>query len=76
MAQPTDHHLAVRMADLARALAAPRSIEDILAEVTSAAVELIDGADTAGILMVKDDGRFDSVATTSEVHSTSSGSNR
>jgi GAF domain-containing protein len=52
---------------LGRALAPPRSIEDILAEVTSAAVELIDGADTAGILVVKDDGGFESLATTSEV---------
>jgi hypothetical protein len=67
VAQPTDHQLAVRMADLARAMAPPRSIEDILAEVTSAAVELIDGADTAGILVVKDDGGFNSLATTSEV---------
>ena len=67
MAQPTDHQLAVRMANLARAVAPPRSIEDILAEVTSAAVDLIDGADTAGILVIKDDGGFDSLATTSEV---------
>jgi hypothetical protein len=61
VAQPTDHQLAVRMADLARAMAPPRAIENILAEVTSAAVELIDGADTAGILVVKDDGGFDSL---------------
>ena len=65
--QPTAHQLAVRMADLARALAPPRSIEDILAEVTAAAVELIDGVDTAGILVIKDDGGFDSLAATSEV---------
>jgi GAF domain-containing protein len=65
--QPTSHQLAVRMADLARALAPPRSIEDILAEVTAAAVELIDGVDTAGILVIRDDGGFDSLATTSAV---------
>jgi hypothetical protein len=34
VAQLTSHELAVRMAALARALARPRSIEDILAEVT------------------------------------------
>jgi GAF domain-containing protein len=67
VAQLTSHELAVRMAALARALAPPRSIEDILAEVTSAAVDLIDGVDTAGILVVKDDGGFDSLATTSAV---------
>jgi hypothetical protein len=65
--QPTAHQLAVRMAELARAMAPPRSTDDILAEVTAAAVELIDGVDTAGILVIKDDGGFDSLAATSAV---------
>ena len=67
VAQPTSHRLAVRMAELARAMAPPRSIKDILAEVTAAAVDLIDGVDTAGILVIRDDGGFDSLATTSAI---------
>ncbi|OLT91389.1 GAF and ANTAR domain-containing protein [Mycobacterium syngnathidarum] len=61
------HELAVRMADLARALAAPRTVEEILADVTKAATELIPGVDTAGILLVGDGGRWDSLAGTSEL---------
>jgi GAF domain-containing protein len=63
---PTDHDLAVRMADLARTLAGDRTVETVLSEVTAAAVELIPGVDTAGILLVKRGG-FESVATTSEL---------
>ena len=37
------------------------------AEVTSAAVELIPGVDTAGILLIKKGGTFDSVAVTSDL---------
>jgi GAF domain-containing protein len=61
------HELAVRMAELARALAAPRDAGDILAEVTAAAVELIPGVDTAGILLVVKGGKFESHAGTSEL---------
>jgi hypothetical protein len=46
-----NHELAVRMADLARTLAGDRTLDEVLAEVTSAAVELIAGVDTAGILL-------------------------
>lgn len=42
------HELAVRMAELVREIGAPRPIEQVLAEVTTAAVELIPGADIAG----------------------------
>jgi hypothetical protein len=44
--------IAVRMADLARATAGPRTSNETLAEVTAAAVELIPGVDTAGILLI------------------------
>ncbi|TPG31776.1 GAF and ANTAR domain-containing protein [Mycolicibacterium hodleri] len=54
------------MAELARSLRRDRSLEDVLAEVTSAAVELIPGVDTAGILLVKRGG-FDSLAVTSDL---------
>ena len=36
------------MAELARTVAAPRSVEDVLGDVTAAAKELIPGVDTAG----------------------------
>ncbi|MFV8316182.1 GAF and ANTAR domain-containing protein [Mycobacterium sp. 23] len=64
MSEPSKHDLAVRMAELARLVAAPRRAEDILTEVTAAAVELIPGVDTAGILLISKGGRFDSVAAT------------
>jgi GAF domain-containing protein len=52
------------MAELARELAVPRELEQVLADVTAAAVELIPGADLAGVLMVRRGGEFDSVADT------------
>jgi GAF domain-containing protein len=58
------HDLAVRMAELARVIAAPRTLEQILDDVTAAAVELIPGADVSGILLVKKGGEFESVADT------------
>ncbi|CAN5336913.1 GAF and ANTAR domain-containing protein [soil metagenome] len=54
------------MAELARTLA-HRTLDAVLREVTAAAVELIPGVDTAGILYVKKSGQFDSVAGTSDL---------
>jgi len=67
MSATANHALAVRMAELARASAGPRSVQEVLSEVTTAAVELIPGIDTAGILLVSRGGRFESVAGTSEL---------
>jgi hypothetical protein len=67
MTEPQNHDLALRMAELARAVAAPRSLEDILAGVTAAAKELIPGVDTAGVLLIGKGGKFDSVSGTSEL---------
>jgi GAF domain-containing protein len=61
------HGLAMRMAELAREIAAPRPLEQVLAEVTKAAVELIPGVDVAGVLLVKRGGEFESVADTDSV---------
>lgn len=58
------HELAVRMAELARGMAAPRRLEQVLAEVTAMAVEVIPGADIAGVLLVKKGGEFESLADT------------
>ncbi|HEX4394035.1 MAG TPA: GAF and ANTAR domain-containing protein [Mycobacterium sp.] len=58
------HDLAVRMAELARAMTPPRTLEQILADVTTAAVQLVPGADVAGVLLVKGGGDFESLAET------------
>ena len=58
------HDLAMRMAELARMIAAPRTLEQILNDVTTTAVELIPGADVSGILLVKKGGDFESLADT------------
>ncbi|MCV7199237.1 GAF and ANTAR domain-containing protein [Mycobacterium angelicum] len=58
------HQLALRMAQLARAIAAPRKLEQVLSDVTAAAVELIPGADVAGVLLVRKGGQFESLADT------------
>lgn len=59
--------LAVRMADLARSIAAPSSADEVLASVTAAAVELIPGVDTAGMLLVDKGGKFESLFVTSDL---------
>lgn len=58
------HELAERMAELAREIATPRSLEEVLADVTTAAVELIPAADVAGVLLIKGGGEFESIADT------------
>lgn len=58
------HELAMRMAELARRHAAPSTLMQILDGVTAAAVELIPGADLAGVLLVKKGGDFESLADT------------
>ncbi|MGN7782726.1 GAF and ANTAR domain-containing protein [Mycolicibacterium sp. 22603] len=58
--------LAQRMAELARAVAL-QSVDDVLRDVTSAAIELIPEADTAGILLIGKDAAYESLAVTSEL---------
>ena len=67
MTPPRNYDLAQRMAELARASAAPRSVEEVLSDVTAAAKELIPGADTAGVLLIGKGGKWDSVANTSDL---------
>lgn len=55
------------MGDLARSFAGPLAVEDVLANVTAAAVETIPGADTAGVLLVAKGGKFESLVGTSEL---------
>lgn len=63
----SQHELALRMAELARQIAAPRPLEQVLADVTAAAVESIPRTDVAGVLLVRKGGEFDSVADTDSV---------
>jgi GAF domain-containing protein len=67
MTEPRNHDLAARMAELARAAAAPRPVNDVLSDVTAAAKELIPGTESAGVLMVAKGGKFDSLAGTDEL---------
>ncbi len=55
------------MAELSRSVAAPRDIEHVLDGVTSAAVELLEAADTAGVLLLAKGGKFESLSGTSEL---------
>lgn len=57
-----NHDLALRMAELARSVALPRGLDDILSGVTTAAKDLISGVDAAGILLVGRNGNFESLA--------------
>jgi GAF domain-containing protein len=69
MTQASNQDLAQRMAELARAAAAPRSVEDVLSDVTATAKELIPGVDTAGVLLLAKGGKFESLAGTSDLPS-------
>ena len=61
-----NHDLAVRMAELARTLAL-RKVDDVLADVTATAKELIPGVDVAGVLLVGKANSFETLAPTSEL---------
>lgn len=67
MKESPNHELAQRMAELARVVALARSVEDVLSDVTAEVKTLIDGVDTAGVLLIGKGGRFESVAGTSEL---------
>jgi GAF domain-containing protein len=66
MTHPQRDALILRMAELARN-AALQSVGDVLTDVTSAALELIPEADTAGILLVGKNSSFESLAATSDL---------
>jgi GAF domain-containing protein len=55
------------MAELARASAAQRSVNDVMSGVTSTAMELVPGTDSAGVLLVGRGGKFESLAGTDEL---------
>jgi hypothetical protein len=45
----------------------PRSVEDVLSDVTKAALELVPGTDTAGVLLIGKGGKWDSLGGTSDL---------
>jgi GAF domain-containing protein len=61
-----NHDLAVRMAELARTIAL-RNVDDVLADVTATAKELIPGVDIAGVLLVGKAGSFETLAPTNDL---------
>lgn len=65
MTEARNHDLAQRMAELARAAAAPRSVEEVLSDVTATAKELIPGVDSAGVLLIGKAGKYETLAPTS-----------
>ncbi|MGO4446594.1 GAF and ANTAR domain-containing protein [Mycobacterium sp. 2YAF39] len=67
MAQIGTHDLARRMGELARAAAAPRTVEEVLSDVTATAQELIPGVGTAGVLLIGKAGKYESVGGTSDL---------
>ena len=62
MTHPDKRDLAARMAELARTVASPRSLDDVLSSVTATAKELIPGVDAAGVLLIGKRGTFESLA--------------
>ena len=67
MSQPPDRDLAIRMAELAREVAVPSTVEEVLQQVTATALELVPGADAAGVLLIRNGGKFESHAVTSDL---------
>ena len=66
MTEARNHELAVRMAELARSIAL-RSANEVLADVTAAARELIPGVAVAGVLLVGKGGTHETLAPTSDL---------
>ena len=67
MTDANQHELAQRMAELARTVAGPRSVDEVLTEVSAEAKDLIPGVDAAGVLLIGKGGRFRSVGGTSDL---------
>ncbi|MCV7227678.1 GAF and ANTAR domain-containing protein [Mycolicibacterium komossense] len=59
--------LAVQMAELARQLAMPLSLPDVLAGVTKSVLEVIPGADVSGFLLFTKGEKYETHAATSDV---------
>ena len=67
MTHVDDTGLAARMAELARTLASPRSVVDVLSEVATAAKDLIPGVDAAGVLLIGKTRSFETIPAESDL---------
>jgi GAF domain-containing protein len=67
MTEDRGHALAQKMADLARRVAAPSNVEEVLSNVTATALEIIPGVDVAGVLLITKGGKFETHAGTSDL---------
>lgn len=67
MTLESKHDLAVRMAALARDVAVPVAIDDVLRGVTDAVLELIPGAEYAGLLLLGRGGKYETLVPTDEL---------
>lgn len=67
MTEQRNRDLAMRMAELARTAASPRSVENVLSDVTAASKELIPGAETAGVLLIGKGGKWESIGGTDDL---------
>jgi GAF domain-containing protein len=63
----SDEALADRMAELARHLAVPLGVDEVLDRVTRTVLDLIPGADVAGFLLFTSTGKFETKAATSDL---------
>ena len=59
--------LATRMAELAREVAVPLHLPDVLAGVSKTVIEVIPGADIAGFLLISAGGKYETHAPTSDL---------
>jgi len=67
MTLESKHDLAVRMAALARDVAVPVAIDDVLRGVTEAVLELIPGAEYAGLLLLGRGGKYETLVPTDDL---------
>ncbi|AQA02235.1 hypothetical protein BVC93_07095 [Mycobacterium sp. MS1601] len=67
MTVESKHDLAVRMAALAREVAVPVAIDDVLRGVTDAVLELVPGAEYAGLLLLGKGGKYETLVPTDDL---------
>ncbi|MGB3482253.1 MAG: GAF and ANTAR domain-containing protein [Mycobacterium sp.] len=67
MIAESKHDLAIRMAELARDVAVPVALDEVLRGVTEAVLQLVPGAEHAGLLLLAVGGKYETLAPTSEL---------
>ncbi|MHC9293006.1 GAF and ANTAR domain-containing protein [Mycobacterium sp. LTG2003] len=67
MTSASNHDLAARMAELARDVAAPATLEDVLRTTTKAVLDLVPGAQYAGMLLLGAGGKYETLAPTDDL---------